>query len=65
MAMLDAKGIFPTVTVFIAFIITILCLFAGTQKNFLGSVDLLTVSPPVIFTSNRLTMSSYTHQKAV
>jgi hypothetical protein len=42
--MLDFKGLFPTVTVFIAFIISILCLFAGTQRNFLDAADLLTVS---------------------
>jgi hypothetical protein len=45
MAMIDLKGLFPTVTAFIAFIITILCLFAGTQKNFLSGADLFTVSP--------------------
>jgi hypothetical protein len=44
MAMLDFKRLLPTVAVFIAFIITILCLFAGTQRNFLDGVDLLTVS---------------------
>ncbi|CAG7961027.1 unnamed protein product [Penicillium olsonii] len=44
--MLKPKRIFPTVTVFIAFIITILCLFAGTQKNFLENVDLLTLYTP-------------------
>ncbi|CAG8933309.1 unnamed protein product [Penicillium salamii] len=42
----DFKRIFPTITVFIAFIITILCLFAGTQKNFLENVDLLTLYTP-------------------
>jgi hypothetical protein len=45
MAMIDFKSLFPTITAFIAFIITILCLFAGTQKNFLDGADLLTVSP--------------------
>lgn len=42
--MLDLKGIFPVGTAFIAFIITLLCLFAGTQKNILDNADLLTVS---------------------
>lgn len=41
------NGLFQTVTVFIAFILTLLCLFAGTQRNFLEDVDLLTVSPVV------------------
>ncbi|KAJ5194166.1 Actin cortical patch SUR7/pH-response regulator PalI [Penicillium cf. griseofulvum] len=44
--MLDFKGLFPTVTVFIAFIISILCLFAGTHRNFLDGVDLLTLYTP-------------------
>ncbi|KAJ5081717.1 hypothetical protein NUU61_009981 [Penicillium alfredii] len=42
----DFKPFFPTVTTFIAFIITILCLFAGTQKNFLDTVDVLTLYTP-------------------
>lgn len=46
--MSDFKGLFQTVTVFVAFILILLCLFAGTQKNFLEDVDLLTVSPIVI-----------------
>jgi len=45
--MSDFKGLFQTVAVFVAFILTLLCLFAGTQKNFLEDVDLLTVSPIV------------------
>ncbi|KAJ5825079.1 Actin cortical patch SUR7/pH-response regulator PalI [Penicillium robsamsonii] len=44
--MLDSKGFVATVTVFISFILTILCLFAGTQKNLLGDVDLLTLYTP-------------------
>ncbi|OQE04571.1 hypothetical protein PENVUL_c032G09560 [Penicillium vulpinum] len=44
--MSDLKSLFPTVTVFIAFIITILCLFAGTQRNFLYDVDILTLRTP-------------------
>lgn len=44
--MLDLKGIFPVVTAFIAFVITLLCLFAGTQKNVLENADLLTVGRP-------------------
>lgn len=43
--MIDLKSIFPTITAFIAFIITLCCLFAGTQKNLLDSVNLLTVRP--------------------
>jgi hypothetical protein len=43
--MIDLKGLFPTVTAFIAFIITLCCLFAGSQKNILDSVNLLTVRP--------------------
>lgn len=43
--MMDLKGLFPTVTAFIAFIITLCCLFAGTKKNTLDSVNLLTVRP--------------------
>ncbi|KAJ5373139.1 Actin cortical patch SUR7/pH-response regulator PalI [Penicillium concentricum] len=44
--MLDSKGLVPTLAIFVAFIISILCLFAGTQKNFLGDVDLLTLYTP-------------------
>ncbi|KAF3029500.1 hypothetical protein E8E15_010829 [Penicillium rubens] len=44
--MLDLKSLFPTVTAFIAFILTLLCLFAGTQRNFLEDVDLLTLYTP-------------------
>ncbi|KAK9847747.1 hypothetical protein MYU51_018243 [Penicillium brevicompactum] len=44
--MINPRALFPTVTVFISFIITILCLFAGTQKNFLENVDLLTLYTP-------------------
>ncbi|KAJ5569727.1 uncharacterized protein N7459_009157 [Penicillium hispanicum] len=44
--MIDFKRLFPAVTAFIAFIITLCCLFAGTQKNLLDSVDLLTLYTP-------------------
>ncbi|KAJ5542337.1 Actin cortical patch SUR7/pH-response regulator PalI [Penicillium sp. DV-2018c] len=44
--MLDFKGLFPSVTAFIAFIITLLCLFAGTQRHFLNDVDLMTLYTP-------------------
>ncbi|CAG8028924.1 unnamed protein product [Penicillium nalgiovense] len=44
--MLDFKSLFPTVTAFIAFILTLLCLFAGSQRNFLEDVDLLTLYTP-------------------
>ncbi|OOQ85334.1 hypothetical protein PEBR_26103 [Penicillium brasilianum] len=44
--MIDLKSIFPTITAFIAFIITLCCLFAGTQKNLLDSVNLLTLYTP-------------------
>ena len=45
--MSDFKGLFQTVAVFVAFILTLLCLFSGTQRNFLDDVDILTVSPTV------------------
>lgn len=35
---------FPTITAFIAFILTLLCLFAGTQLTVLPGVDIFTVS---------------------
>lgn len=50
--MLDLKGIFPAVTAFIAFLITLLCLFAGTQKNLLDNADLLTVRSRPTTTEN-------------
>ncbi|PLB48024.1 hypothetical protein P170DRAFT_410544 [Aspergillus steynii IBT 23096] len=36
-------GLLPTVAAFVAFILSILCLFAGTQKNLLSSADILTL----------------------
>lgn len=39
----DFKKIFPALTAFIAFILTLCCLFAGTQQNLLDGADLLTV----------------------
>lgn len=57
--MLDLKSLFPTVTAFIAFILTLLCLFAGTQRNFLEDVDLLTVSPIV---TNYSTSGGWLHE---
>lgn len=42
----DFKGIFPALTAFIAFIVTLLCLFAGSQKNLLDNADLLTLYTP-------------------
>ncbi|CAI7566722.1 unnamed protein product [Penicillium glandicola] len=50
--MSDFKGLFQTVTVFVAFILTLLCLFAGTQKNFLNDVELLTLYTPVGLTGS-------------
>ncbi|KAJ5666934.1 hypothetical protein N7462_011343, partial [Penicillium macrosclerotiorum] len=44
--MFDLKAFFPTLTAFIAFIITLCCLFAGTQKNLLNEADLLTLYTP-------------------
>lgn len=41
--MVDSKMFCPAATAFIAFILTLLCLFAGTQRNLLDEVDLLTV----------------------
>ncbi|OQD81818.1 hypothetical protein PENANT_c025G07283 [Penicillium antarcticum] len=52
MALIDFKALFPTITAFIAFIITILCLFAGTQKDFLDGADLLTLYTPSATPSN-------------
>lgn len=37
------RSIFPAITAFISFILTLLCLFAGSQKNLLNNADLLTV----------------------
>ncbi|KGO76926.1 Actin cortical patch SUR7/pH-response regulator PalI [Penicillium italicum] len=48
----DFKGLFQTVTVFVAFILTLLCLFAGTQRNLLEDVDLLTLYTPTIGTDS-------------
>lgn len=42
---MDLKVLFPTVTAFIAFILTLMCLFSGTQKDLMDDVHLLTVSP--------------------
>ncbi len=50
--MIDLKGLFPAVTALIAFVITLCCLFAGTQKNVLDSVNLLTVRPFTHLPSN-------------
>ncbi|KAJ5273113.1 hypothetical protein N7478_008238 [Penicillium angulare] len=46
MARPDLKRIFPEVTAFIAFILTLLCLFAGTQRNLLDNADILTLYTP-------------------
>ncbi|KAJ5112461.1 hypothetical protein N7532_000506 [Penicillium argentinense] len=43
---LDLKSVFPAITAFIAFILTLCCLFAGTQKNLLDGTDLLTLYTP-------------------
>ncbi|KAJ5738811.1 hypothetical protein N7493_001966 [Penicillium malachiteum] len=40
------KGLFPIIAGFIAFILTLLCLFAGTQRNLLDNADLLTLYTP-------------------
>ncbi|CAI7600795.1 unnamed protein product [Penicillium pancosmium] len=42
----DFKKIFPALTAFIAFILTLCCLFAGTQQNLLDGADLLTLYTP-------------------
>ncbi|KAJ5938536.1 hypothetical protein N7466_001670 [Penicillium verhagenii] len=42
----DFKGLFPVGAVFIAFILTLLCLFAGTQRNLLDGADILTLYTP-------------------
>jgi hypothetical protein len=43
MARPNLKGLFPVAAAFIAFILTLLCLFAGTQRNLLDGADILTV----------------------
>ncbi|KAJ5501209.1 hypothetical protein LT330_001216 [Penicillium expansum] len=50
--MSDFRGLFQTVTVFVAFILTLLCLFAGTQRNLLEDVDLLTLYTPTVGTES-------------
>lgn len=40
---LDLKVLLPTVAAFIAFILTLMCLFAGTEKGLMDDVHLLTV----------------------
>ncbi|KAJ6108539.1 hypothetical protein N7523_009862 [Penicillium sp. IBT 18751x] len=42
----DFKSIFPAIAAFIAFILTLLCLFAGSQKALLDNADLLTLYTP-------------------
>lgn len=61
--MIDLKGLFPTVTAFIALVITLCCLFAGTQTNVLDSVNLLTVrpSPTYLHTSHLPTIPLHRH----
>ncbi|KAJ5787551.1 Actin cortical patch SUR7/pH-response regulator PalI [Penicillium paradoxum] len=44
--MFDSRGLFPAITVLVAFILTILCLFAGTRTDFLGDADILTLYTP-------------------
>ncbi|OJJ46696.1 hypothetical protein ASPZODRAFT_66308 [Penicilliopsis zonata CBS 506.65] len=39
-------GLLPTVAAFTAFTLSILCLFAGTQKNFIIDADILTINTP-------------------
>ncbi|KAJ5776840.1 hypothetical protein N7520_000086 [Penicillium odoratum] len=46
MAPPDFKALFPAGAAFIAFILTLLCLFAGTQRNLLDNADLLTLYTP-------------------
>ncbi|KAI9038471.1 SUR7/PalI family protein [Aspergillus affinis] len=41
-------GLLPTIAAFAAFILSILCLFAGTQTNLLTSSDILTLYTPNI-----------------
>ncbi|KAJ5232911.1 hypothetical protein N7468_005867 [Penicillium chermesinum] len=42
----DPKTLFPTVTAFIAFILTLMCLFAGTETGLMDDVHLLTLYTP-------------------
>ncbi|KAJ5907555.1 hypothetical protein N7495_000237 [Penicillium taxi] len=44
--MIDLKSLFPSVTAFIAFILILCCIFAGTQKNLLNNADLFTLYTP-------------------
>jgi hypothetical protein len=60
----DFKSIFPAITAFIAFILTLLCLFAGSQKDLLDNADLLTVRQENTTTQTMLTRASYTLRKA-
>ncbi|KAJ5634976.1 uncharacterized protein N7484_008289 [Penicillium longicatenatum] len=46
MARPNLKGLFPVAAAFIAFILTLLCLFAGTQRNLLDGADILTLYTP-------------------
>jgi len=46
-AMRALPGIVPTVCAFAALILSLLCLFAGSQKNFLEEADILTVRRPI------------------
>ncbi|THC96987.1 hypothetical protein EYZ11_003543 [Aspergillus tanneri] len=41
-------NLLPMVTAFVAFILSILCLFAGTQTNLLGAVDIFTLYTPTV-----------------
>ncbi|KAJ5171372.1 Actin cortical patch SUR7/pH-response regulator PalI [Penicillium coprophilum] len=50
--MSECRGLFQTVAVFIAFILSILCLFAGTQRNLLNNVDILTLYTPADLTGS-------------
>ena len=45
--MMHWSNILPTLTAFIAFILGMLCLFAGTKTNLLLDTDVFTVCSPL------------------
>jgi hypothetical protein len=44
--MVGWPNVLPTLTAFIAFLLGILCLFAGTKKNLLFDANIFTVRQP-------------------
>lgn len=60
----NCLSLLPTITAFIAFILSLLCLFAGTKTNFLTGTDILTVClfQGIWVSANKF---SYIHQSAM